>query len=286
MKATISRRTLLGLGSTLGLSVLHAGAASGATSGASRRTTGRQTTTGSVDSYGGLFYRDDWLGEPWRTPEVALLIHGVYESGIAWFGWMPRLAQEFRVLRPDLPGSLSNLTNMLARVLDRAGVESVHVIGAKLGGSIAMQFAADFPQRTRTLVVVSSPVSRPTISSASNVPQRDRLGSDASPEQVQYWNTMMAAANRDAVQGTARILSTMNLDPVLPRITAPALVITSDRSPLQSVDTVLQYQRRIPNSRLLVLSSDAYHVAVAKADECVTNVLAFVREARALPPRT
>jgi hypothetical protein len=34
------------------------------------------------------------------------------------------------------------------------------------------------------------------------------------------------------------------------------------------------------------LSSDAYHVAVAKADECVTNVLAFVREARALPGRT
>lgn len=298
MKATISRRTLLGLGYTVGLSVVHAGVASGATSGASRRTTGRQTSTGSVDSYGGLFYRDDWLGEPWRTPEVALLIHGVYESGIAWFGWMPRLAQEFRVLRPDLPGfgsstipagfewSLSGLTSMLARVLDRVGVESVHVIGAKLGGSIAIQFAADFPQRTRTLVVVSSPVSRPTISSASNVPQRDRLGSDASPEQVQYWNAMMAAANRDAVQGTARILSTLNLDPVLPRITAPALVITSDRSPLQSVDTVMRYQRRIPNSRLLVLSSDAYHVAVAKADECVTNVLAFVREARALPGRT
>jgi hypothetical protein len=29
---------------------------------------------------------------------------------------------------------------------------------------------------------------------------------------------------------------------------------------------------------LLVLRSDAYHVAVAKADECVTNVLAFIDE--------
>jgi hypothetical protein len=45
---------------------------------------------------------------------------------------------------------------------------------------------------------------------------------------------------------------------------------------LQSVDTVLRYQPKIPNSRLLVLTSDAYHVAVANADECVTNVLAFI----------
>jgi len=37
-------------------------------------------------------------------------------------------------------------------------------------------------------------------------------------------------------------------------------------------------QQKIPKSRLLVLSSDAYHVAVAKADECVTSVLAFIKE--------
>src|SRR4029079_5358788 len=52
-----------------------------------------------------LYYRDHWLGEPWRTPEAVMLIHGVYESSIAWYGWVPRMAQQFRVLRPDLPGS-------------------------------------------------------------------------------------------------------------------------------------------------------------------------------------
>jgi pimeloyl-ACP methyl ester carboxylesterase len=199
------------------------------------------------------------------------------------------------VLRPDLPGfgsskipagfewSLASLTSVLARFLDRAGVESAHIIGAKFGGSIAMQFAADYPQRTRTLVVVGGPVSRPTISSNSTAPQRDRLGEGASKEQVDYWNAMVAAANREAVQGTGRILSTLDLDAVLPRITVPTLVITSDRSPLQSVEAVMRYQRRIPKSRLVVLSSDAYHVAAVKADECVTNVLAFIHETRSGP---
>ena len=46
----------------------------------------------------------------------------------------------------------------------------------------------------------------------------------------------------------------------------------------------MRYQRKIPDSRLLVLASDAYHVAVVKADECVTGVMAFIEETRARQP--
>ena len=300
MTATISRRDLLHIGggtaATLGLSAMAGELASvsalaerGPVSDGSKEE--QAVTAVAVDAGAQLFYRDDWLGEPWRKPEAALLIHGVYESSIAWFGWVPRMAQEFRVLRPDLPGfgqskipggfewSMASLTSVLAHFLDRVGVESAHIIGAKFGGSIAMQFAADYPRRTRTLVVASGPTTRPVISSTSpTAPQGARLGSSASKEEVDYWNNMMAAANPEATRGASTVFSTLNLDGVLPRITAPTLVITSDRSPLQSVETVLRYQQKIPKSRLLVLSSDAYHVAVAKADECVTGVLAFIKE--------
>jgi hypothetical protein len=69
-------------------------------------------------------------------------------------------------------------------------------------------------------------------------------------------------------------------DGVLQRIKAPTLVMTADRSNMQSVETVRQNQMLIPNSRLVVLRSDAYHIAAANADECVTNVLNFIKEAR------
>ena len=62
------------------------------------------------------------------------------------------------------------------------------------------------------------------------------------------------------------------------RIAAPSLIITADRSVLQSVEKVRKYQMAIPDSRLVVLQSDAYHLAVAKPDECVSNVVAFIRE--------
>jgi 3-oxoadipate enol-lactonase len=254
--------------------------------------------TVSLDSGLQLFYEDDWLGAPWVKPEPVVLIHGAGESSSAWFGWLPRMAQQFRLLRPDLPGfgnsslaegfewSVANLASVVAQFLKKLGLESAHIIGAKLGGAIAMQFAAVFREHTRTLVVCGGPVSPPLLveSSASrsgnwwHETQRQRLGSQASTEMVDYWNTLMAAANPQAQRGVLRAASTLNVAPVLPQIVAPTLVITTDRSALQPVAAVVDYQQKISNSRLLVLQSDAYHVAVAKADECVTNVLAFIRE--------
>jgi pimeloyl-ACP methyl ester carboxylesterase len=155
-----------------------------------------------------FFYREDWFGEPWRKPETAVLIHGNAESSIVWYAWMPRMAQEFRVLRPDLPGlgrsripagfewSLPSLASIVAHVLDKAGAESAHIIGAKAGGLIALQFAADYPARTRTLSVVhlaaAVPNERAAASGPTFAPQRDRLGSSASKEMVDYWENMFA----------------------------------------------------------------------------------------------
>jgi 3-oxoadipate enol-lactonase len=241
-----------------------------------------------------LFYREDWFGEPWRKPETAVLIHGNDESSIVWFAWVPRMAREYRVLRPDLPGfgrsrvpagfewSLPSLATFVAHVLDKAGVDSAHIIGAKTGGAVAMQFAADYPARTRTLSVASGPAAPIAITNASKIPQLDRLGSAASKEMVEYWENMFATAPEIPKKGLNTALSKFDLarDGVLQRIKAPTLVMTADRSKLQSVEKVRQYQMLIPNSRLVVFQSDAYHIAAANADECVTNVLAFIKEVK------
>jgi 3-oxoadipate enol-lactonase len=251
-------------------------------------------TTGSADTPVELFYRDDWLGAPWIKPDPVMFIHGNDESSISWFGWIPRMGQEFRLLRPDLPGlgrsaipsgfewSISSLATILAHFLDSIGVESAHIIGAKSGGSIAMQFAADYPQRTRTLVVAGAPItsvsSKVGFRAPSSTSQQKRLGSAASKEQIEYWDKMMSSTKPETKVGIGKVEASLNIESVPPRIAAPTLVITADQSGLQSVESVVQYQQKIPNARLLVLPGDGYHIAVARADECVTNVLAFIRE--------
>jgi pimeloyl-ACP methyl ester carboxylesterase len=296
MAVTRSRRDVMhfgyGTAAALGVSAL---APAGALVPVQALAQGAPASSASAEDF---FYREDWFGEPWRKPETAVLIHGNAESSIEWYAWMPRMAQEFRVLRPDVPGfgrsripagfewSLPSLAAVVAHVLDRAGIDSAHIIGAKAGGTIAMQFAADYPARTRTLSVASSPASVPasvrSSTSPSQVPQRDRLGSVASKEMVDYWDNMFKTAPEISTKGLLTAVSKLDLgrDGVLQRIKAPTLVMTADRSKTQSVETVRQYQMLIPNSRLIVLRSDAYHIAAANADECVTNVLTFIKEAK------
>jgi hypothetical protein len=112
------------------------------------------------------------------------------------------------------------------------------------------------------------------------VPQRDRLGSAAPAEMIEYWNAMEKSAPTAGTQGLNAALSSFDLerDGVLQRIAAPSLIITSDKSALQSVDKVRKYQLLIRQSRLVVLQSDAYHIAVANPHECIANVLVFARE--------
>jgi 3-oxoadipate enol-lactonase len=238
-----------------------------------------------------VYYKDEWLGAPWTSGEPAVLLHGNLETHEIWYGWVPRMAQQFRLLRPDLPGfghstaprdfewSLPNCAKVVANFLDAVGVPSAHIIGAKTGGAIAMQFAATYPQRTRTLAVASGPFSSVEPGNDNN-PQQVRLGSAATKEEMAYFDKLRDETAAETRKGVGGMMSNFNLEGLLPKISAPTLIITSDRSKLQSVETVLRYQTKIPHSRLLVVTSDAYHVAVANANECVTNVLAFIGETK------
>jgi 3-oxoadipate enol-lactonase len=296
MAVTRSRRDLLHLGcgtaAALGISALAPADALGPAQALAQAT---PAGNAPAEDYS---YRDDWFGEPWRKPETVVLIHGNEESSLVWYAWMPRMGAEFRVLRPDLPGlgrsripagfewSLPSLATYIARVMDKAGADSAHIIGAKAGGAIAMQFAADYPTRTRTLSVVHVPVV--TSSAAARFTalkpneQHARLGSAASKEMVEYWENMFSTASEITSKGllTAVYGADFTKDGVLARIKAPTLLMTADRGQAQSVEKARQYQTLIPNSQLVVLRSDAYHIAAANPDECVANVLAFIKDSR------
>ena len=175
-----------------------------------------------------VHYKEDWFGEPWTNPETMLLLHGNLELGDVWYGWVPRMGQHFRLLRPDLPGfgrssapanfewSLASFATEMAHFLDKAGVTSAHIIGAKTGGAIAMQFAAMFPQKTKTVVVASGPFA-PVDPKFENTSQKMRLGSNATDEEIAYFDKMRAGIPRCCRSG--RISS--RYGPMAPFLTIP-----------------------------------------------------------------
>ena len=117
-----------------------------------------------------LHYVVDDFTDPWSKPSTVLMLHGNAESGAAWYGWVPELARRHRVVRPDMrgfgqstpmprefPWSLDGLIDDYCRLMDVLGVERFHLVGAKIGGTIARAFAARRPERVATLIVVGSP---------------------------------------------------------------------------------------------------------------------------------
>ncbi len=250
---------------------------------------------------------DDWFGPPWHTATPIVLVHGVAESGRAWTQWVPHLAASFRVIRPDLPGfgnspvpetyswTTAEMAADLVRLLDRLDIGQFHLVGAKYGGSTALQLAADFPDRVKSLVVLGTPAKGATGGRAKlgSVPdmvrqfgvrgwadqtQASRLGSSASPAQLRWWtDELMGKADPRACIGCSSAVAGMNLESRMRDITAPSLVVTTADSPLQPIEAARTFQEGIQNSRLIVLPGDCYHVAAVKPHECAAIVLDFIR---------
>ncbi len=248
-----------------------------------------------------IAYQDDCFAAPWLTPDTVLLVHGNSESSRAWTQWVPYLAGHYRVIRIDMPGfgastapadyawSARELAADIARFLDALAIVRCHLIGAKYGGSIALQLASDQPRRFLSLCIFGSPARGVGTGNADKIrakgvrqwaaeTMRSRLGSTASEAQIAWWTELMGATDQRAALGSSTALVTMNLDDRLPLIKAPTLIVTTQESGLQAVEAVRQYAARIPDARVIVLEGDSYHIAAVEPEVCARHALAFMAE--------
>jgi pimeloyl-[acyl-carrier protein] methyl ester esterase len=95
-----------------------------------------------------------------------VLLHG-WSMSHAVFGELAELlANDFRLLIPDLPGhgesaaaepcSLDSFSQILACWLKELGLEQVDLLGWSLGGQLGLQFSALYPQMIRRLLLLST----------------------------------------------------------------------------------------------------------------------------------
>ena len=98
------------------------------------------------------------------TGAPLLLIQGLGYGAWGWDPVVPGLAERFRVLSFDNRGSggseappgpytAAEMAQDALEVLDEAGVERAHVVGASLGGMIAQELAVAHPERVDRLVL-------------------------------------------------------------------------------------------------------------------------------------
>jgi 3-oxoadipate enol-lactonase len=254
-----------------------------------------------------LAYDDECFRAPWQEPVAVMLVHGVAESAMAWRQWLPHLGADYRVVRPDMAGHgrspvpdrytwrTAEVAADYLRLADALGIKRFHLVGAKYGGSIAMQMAADFPERVLALARFGAPahghglkanfaavpgiIREIGVAGWAERTQKSRLGPDAPPAQLDWWtHGLMGRTDERAAIGAAAAAAEMDVQSRLGDISVETLVVTTEDSPLQPIATAEAYQRAIPRSRLKVLPGDCYHIAAVRPAECAAAWKAFAAE--------
>jgi FAD/FMN-containing dehydrogenase/pimeloyl-ACP methyl ester carboxylesterase len=126
------------------------------------------THTPATDQYGFLetngariYYEVEGSGPP------VVLIHAGVANLRMWDDQVPALRDAYRVIRYDTRGygrtetdavEFSNRAD-IAALLDHLGEESAHLVGISRAGAIALDFALEYPDRVRSLVVGAGGIS-------------------------------------------------------------------------------------------------------------------------------
>jgi pimeloyl-ACP methyl ester carboxylesterase len=107
-------------------------------------------------------YRERAGGE-----EVVLLVHGNMNSSKHWDVVIENLDACFKVYAVDLRGfgistyhrpieDLTDYTRDLKLFTEALGLTSFHLAGWSTGGGVVMQYAADYPEQVKTLILLAS----------------------------------------------------------------------------------------------------------------------------------
>ena len=212
-----------------------------------------------------------------------LLMNGIGVSLEGFQGLVNELDPGIEIIRFDVPGTggsptptmpyrFSTLCCLIVQVLDQLGYKQVDVLGISWGGGLAQQFAFQYRQRCRRLILVSTGPGafmvpgRPSVLMKIATPQRfmdpshmmdiapDIFGGDlqSNPELVrQIANAMQFDEPLGYFYQTMAGIGWTSL-PFLKLLQQPTLILAGDDDPIVPAINAKIIQMLIPRSKLYI----------------------------------
>jgi len=220
---------------------------------------------------------------------VVILLHGFGSSLETWEPWAGVLGRQFRVIRLDLPGfgltgpdpsgdyTDQRTVLILAALMDRLGIQKADLIGNSLGGKIAWNFAAAYPDRVNRLVLISPdgfaspgfeygvkpklpflmrllPYTLPRFLLRMNL-----VVAYADPKKLsdatltRYQDMMLAPGDRQAILDRTQQVFLEPPEPKLAKISAPTLILWGEQDRMIPFSNSADYLRDVPHATRVAL---------------------------------
>jgi len=243
-------------------------------------------------------------GPPGGAPLV--MLHSLGTTSDIWDAQAAALARSFRVIRPDMRGhgltgctpgpySMALLADDLAGVLDALQVNQAHIAGISIGGMIAQAFAAAYPGRAASLMLVDTAMAIPPAESWTARAATVRAEGIGAIEDavIARWVTpgfagapetagLRAMLTRTPVEGyaaAAEAIAAADLTSGTSALSVPALVVVGDQDASTPVASAMALQGAIAGASLIVIEGAAHIPTVEKPEEVSAALLGFLNPA-------
>lgn len=256
-----------------------------------------------------MYYDDDDFTAPWSKADTVILHHGNAKNARLWYAWVPLLAGEFRVIRldargfgrssvpaPGYPWSLEGFGTDLLNLMDHLRIDKAHLVGETIGGTIALQFAHQHPDRLHTVTTCTSPykfrgiqtyldyynlVKKQGVEAWVRQTADRRLEPGKSdPRHHEWYIQQMSRTAQHVVLETLAYLATVDLTPILPEITTPALVMVGEHSSTNTPDRAQGMAKLLPRGTLVEVPGASGYVQHSAPAQCVAIWRDFIKSVR------
>ena len=218
---------------------------------------------------------------------VVMMSNSLMSNMSMWNLTMPALKDRFRILRYDTRGhgstgvtpgpySIEQLADDAVGLMDALDIREAHIMGLSMGGMIAQQIGARYPNRALSLLLCNTASEMPPRSLweerlliartqgitalADSTIRRWFTASfiERSPQIIEKIREMILATPLEGYLGCAAAIRDMAQTTLLLKIKAPTLVVTGRQDPATTVEQSMVLNRMIDTSRMGVIENAAH----------------------------
>jgi 3-oxoadipate enol-lactonase len=253
-----------------------------------------------------------------EDPQTLLMIMGLAGSGAMWFRLLPHVVRPHRAIVFDNRGTggsspahrplrMADMVGDALSVLDAAGVQTAHVLGASMGGMIAQHLALEHRNRVRSLVLACTTAGgrreRPNLRLTAAALLRPLVGSTQTFALVApaLYSPRTRIEARERMSEDMRVRAADRVGALTPLMQAAAIAGHDTRSRLQELDGLptlvvhglddrlvppvhgRELASSIPGARLVEIPGAGHLLATDAEQEVATAVLDHLERNGAAP---